>query len=91
MLKYELVLNNKQSEVPTVSEIIPNYDPRQFKGKLGSKTSEKGKKSNLGLDFGPFGRNLGPIIFLVAPLPIVRQYPEPPSYVIKKKQLMSQT
>ena len=32
----------------------------QFKGKPMKQNRENGKKANLGLDFGPFGPNVGP-------------------------------
>ena len=37
----------------------------QFKGKIMNQTGENGNKPNFGLDFGPFGPNLGPQIFFM--------------------------
>ena len=46
--------------------ILPSFYPRKLKPKLMSETLENSNKPNLGPDFGPFGRNLGPQFFFVS-------------------------
>ena len=47
-------------------EIVLSYHPKQFTGKLANQTSENSKKPDFGLDFGPFGSNLGLPNFVVS-------------------------
>ena len=47
-------------------DIVPNYDPMQFKWKLMNKTWENDKKSHFGPNFGPFHPNLDPKNFFVS-------------------------
>ena len=47
----------------------------QYPGKLMNHTCDNGKKPNFGLDFGLFGPNLGPYLFLqVLPLLVFRHF-----------------
>ena len=44
-------------------DIVPSYHCMQFQGKSMNQTWENRKKPSFGIDFGPFGQNLGPKIF----------------------------
>ena len=46
-------------------DIVPSYDPVQFKGKQMNQTWENGEKPSFEPDFGQFVPNQGPQIFFL--------------------------
>ena len=67
-------------------EIVPNCNPVQYQRKLTNQTWENGEKPNFEPNFGPFGPNLDPNIFLwVLPLLVAGRCSKLPPYVIPKK------
>ena len=46
-------------------DFVPSYHCMQFQGKLMNQTWEHVKKPSFRTDFGPFGPNLGPKLFII--------------------------
>ena len=55
----------------------------QLARKITNQTSENGEKPNFGVDFGSFGLNLGPQVFVyILPLLVARPCPKLSSYAM---------